>query len=151
VRESGYRPSLLCMLSSDYRTAVWLSVPIVVWLIYLIIPFFRLPLFTYTAIGFTVLCLGLWVHHWLKVRALLATGVVVPGRVKAVTRERSRGRVSVTFNHGDKGYAQTLTVARSKQTDALEEGQEVRLIVASDDVERVLLLDLYIRPPRPTL
>jgi hypothetical protein len=139
------------MLASDYQTAVWLSVPIIVWFMYLIVPFFRLSMFTYMCAGFTVLCIGLWVRHWFKVRALLATGEVVTARIKTVDFERTRGRVALSFSLDEQGYAQTLTVARSKQTEALKASQDVRLIVDRKDLEHALLLDLYLRPPRPTL
>ena len=150
MSEDSYHPSFVSMLASDYQTAVWLSVPIIVWLMYALLPFFRLSLFTYISIGFTVICVGLWIHHWFKVRELLATGTVVTGHIKKVQTERSRSRVSVTFNYASQGYAQTLVVARSRQTDAYKEGLEVRLIVSPSDVERVLLLDLYIKQPRLT-
>jgi len=148
VQEYKRKPSFIAMLSSDYQTAVWLSVPLMVWFMWLIVPFFRWAPFTYGAIGLSVLCIALWVHYWVKLNKLFDIGQETPGKITQLDMQRTRGIVTVSFHLGEEDYAESLTVARSKATDALAVGDRVRLLVDALDPETVVLLELYQRAAR---
>jgi len=148
VQEYKRKPSFIAMLSSDYQTAVWLSVPLMVWFMWLIVPFFRWRPFTIGAIALSALCIGLWVRYWFKLNKLFERGIEIPGRITKLDMQRTRGIVTVTFHLGEEDYGESLTVARSKATDALTVGDNVRLLADPLDPETVILLHLYQRAPR---
>ena len=148
MEDPRYKPHFPAMVASDYQTAVWLSVPMLVWFLWLIVPFFRaFNLFTWVTAVLTVLCIYLWIRHWRKVNKLLATGVEITGKIKRIQQERTRSTVTVTFRMGEEDYAESIVIARSKRSDALQEGANVRLIVDKLNPESLLLLDLYLRAP----
>ena len=148
MSDEKYRPSFIAMLSSDYPTAVWLSVPLMLWFMWLIVPFLRWRPFTWGVAGLSVLCAALWVRYWFKLQELFANGIVIPGRISNLDMQRTRGTVTVSFHLGDDDYVESVTVARSKATDALAIGDDMRLLVDPLEPESVVLLDLYLRTPR---
>jgi hypothetical protein len=160
MRSENLRPSPFRVLQSDFIALGSILFPAVMWGMYIVIAYFGFfpgfrghdpiqgsegaPAFLYLGIITTLIGVPLFVWRWRSFQSVFARGRVVTGRIASVSFSRDRGRVEYSYEYSGQRYHGGNAIMKTKRTKALQEGDEVELIVDPENPKRALIRDLYV-------
>jgi hypothetical protein len=101
--------------------------------------------FTFTLIyaAVSVIALGLLLWRIQLIRGVFSDGIETTATINSISFFRDRGRVEYIYMHEGKKYAGGNAVHKVKQTEALQVGQQVVVVIDRSQPKQAFIRDLY--------
>ncbi len=82
-------------------------------------------------------------RRYIRIRGIFERGVSVTATVYGTSFIKDRGRISYRYSHEGTEYRSHLAVSRNKETQALENGKKIFVLVDERNPKKSLILALY--------
>ena len=153
------QPAIFKFIRYDYWSLLCLLAPIVAWGMFMATsfgfsldrskgsgaggPFSESRFYLGAAIVTSCTCFPLLVWRARSLSSVFRRGERVTGRIVNVWFVSGRGRIDYTYTFNGQEFTAGNATTKNEKTKSLENGQEVRLLVAPKNPERAVMEDLY--------
>ncbi len=155
------KPSFFNVMKNDYLSFLAIILPIVGWGIYIAVAFFGVSFtnrrsgsvvggsgnnYGFIIIAFVFSIIGIILLYWRvsSIQQIFKSGVRVIGKITDVSFFKDRGRIEFSYNYSRQNFQKGSAIMKNSKTQSYRNGDEVVLIIDSNDPNRVLIQDLYI-------
>lgn len=142
-------PSLIKIITIDYIACLAFLIPVIFWGLYIVLIIlqkvtladFALPVI-FSVI--TIVAIGVLVWRIQVFNTVFNDGLETPATVSNISFFRDRGRVDFVYTYQGQKYIGGNAILKVKQTQALQIGEQVIVIVDRNNPKRAFIRDLYI-------
>jgi hypothetical protein len=159
--QNNQTPSFFQVIKNDFLSFLAIILPIVGWGIYIAVAFFGISFtnrrsgtvvggsgdnFVFIIIALVFTILGISLLHWRvsSIQNIFKSGERVMGKITNISFFKDRGRIEFSYNYSRQNFQNGSAIMKNSKTQSYRNGDEVVLIVDSNDPNRVLIQDLYI-------
>jgi hypothetical protein len=141
--------SLVRIVTIDYASLLAVLFPIILWGIYLILTVLQkvnVADFTLPAIyaGITIIAVGVLGWRIRVINSVFNDGLEISATISRVFFFRDRGRVEYVYTYQGQKYTSGNAVHKVKQTQALQVGEQVSVMIDRNNPKRAFIRDLYL-------
>lgn len=159
MKKVSMQPSIFRIIQSDYTAGLAVMAPLVMWGMYIATEYFgffpgmggRNPLtgedasfFLILGIITTLIFIPLLIWRVRSFQIIFSRGIEVSSHITNIRFNRDRGRVEYTYTYQGQIYQAGNSIHKTKRTKALQQGDEVALMVDPDNPKQSLIRDLYL-------
>jgi hypothetical protein len=159
MKKVSMQPSIVRIIQSDYTAGLAVIAPLVTWGMYIATEYFGFfpglgghnpltgedaPFFLILAIITTLIFIPILIWRVRSFQTLFSRGIEVPGHITNIRFNRDRGRVEYTYTYQGQIYQTGNGIYKTKRTKALQQGDEIVLMVDQDNPKRALIRDIYL-------
>ena len=159
MEKVSMQPSIFRIIQSDYTACLAVMASLVVWGMYIATEYFgffpglggRNPLtgedasfFLILGIITTLIFTPRLIWRIRSFQIIFSRGIEVSGHITNIRFNRDRGRVEYTYTYQGQTYQAGNGVFKTKRTKAIQQGDEVVLMVDRDNPKRAIIRDIYL-------
>jgi len=142
------QPSLIKIMTVDYAAFLAFTFPVIMWGLYIALVVLQNVKMTdlvlpaiFTAI--TIISIGIMAWRIQVFNAIFNDGIEMPATISNVSFFRDRGRVDYVYTYQGQKHTAGNAVHKVKQTQALQVGEQVIVMVDRNNPKRAYIRDLY--------
>jgi len=141
------RPSISRIVTTDYIAFVGFLVPIVsaaMLAILVLLQSENTTDFAWIALIIAIAAFVVMVWRIRLISAVFEDGIAAPGTISGIYFFRDRGRIEYVYTYGGQKLISGNAIHKTKQTEALQSGAQVTVVVDRNNSKRAFVRQLYV-------